>query len=274
MPVCTAESDAMSNWKKIKGGASMPLGNWKRVTPLLNVVGIQYRKDEAHRFAKAAIQLHDARKPFGLIIEREPNNTHDKNALMVIGWAAGVNRHVGYVDSIEAARAAARFPKTHLAAEFYSTYLGGGGFIDIRFFLAVPVDAVPLASGRVRSLLERTRDELLVLSYAARADNKLGRLESQVLNNYAAERARDYNVSLVDEAVADIKRWCKEQAPSSDEVQVAIHRLADEDDFSPAELWELIEIVLGIDGKISKAERTVADELAAYIREAATARST
>jgi hypothetical protein len=34
----------------------------------------------------------------------------------------------------------------------------------------------------VRGLLERTKDELLVLAFAAHADNKLGRLEAQILN--------------------------------------------------------------------------------------------
>lgn len=258
----------MSNWQKIKGGGSMPLGNWKRATPLLTVHGIRYRREDALQFAKTSIRLHETGKPFGLIIEREPDNPHDRNALKVVGWGAGVSRHVGYVDALEAARSNERFPGAHLAAEFYSVYIGRGGFIDIRFFLSVPPEAVPAASGRVRSLLEQTQDELLVLTYAARADNKVGRLESQILNNYAQERAHDLKISLVDDDVADIKRWCKKQAPESDEVEAAIHRLADQDGFSPSELWELIEIVLGIDGKISTSERKVADELASYISEA------
>ena len=264
----------MANWRKIKGGASMPLGEWERSTPLLTVQGVHYRLPDATAFAKAALKLYEAGKPFGLLVEPEPSNPHDRDALKVIGWGGGSSRQIGYVDAVEAARAAARYPGVHLGAELYSLYLGGGGFVDIRFFLSAPAGTAPIASGRVRSLLERTKDELLVLTYAARADNKVGRLESQILNNYAAERARDLRVSLVDEDVADIKRWCKEQAPTSEEVEAAIHRLSDEERFSPAELWELIEIVLGIDGKISKTERAVADELAAYIREASSVRTT
>jgi hypothetical protein len=258
----------MQNWRKIKGGASLPQGDWKRASPLLTVHGVLYRKPEALAFAKAALKLHDAEKPFGLIIEREPDNPHDPNALKIIGWGGGVSRHFGYVEAIEAARFAERYPGINLTAELYSVYLGGGSFVDIRYFIAVPAGARPVASGRIRSLLEYTRDELLVLCYAARADNKLGRLESEILNAYAAERARDHQISLVDEDVADIKRWCKEQAPDAHEVEAAIHRLADDENFSAAGLWELIEIVVGIDGKISKVEQAVAAQLASYLREA------
>lgn len=258
----------MSNWRKIKGGGTMPAGEWKRATPLLTVRGIIYHYQEALAFAKAAIRLHDVDKPFGLLIEREPDNPHGKTALKVMGWGGGVSRHIGYVESLESHRSAERYPGCYLAAELYSVYLGGGGFVDVRYFLTVPEDARPVASDRVRGLLERTQDELLVLCYAARADNKLGRLESQILNSYAAVRANDFQIPLVDEDVADLKRWCKEQTPDAQEVEAAIHRLADGEKFSAAELWDLIEIVMGIDGKISKVEKAVAAQLAEFIREA------
>lgn len=261
----------MHGFTKIKGGGSMPPGEWRRATPLLTVHGIQYRKEEATAFARAAFKLYDAGRPFGIVIEREPDNPADRNALKVIGWGGGVSRHVGYVEALEAARAAERYPGVHLAADLYSLYLGSGGFMDIRYFLSVPPDAKPVASGRVRSLLEHTQDELLVLAFAARADNKLGRLEADILQKYAEERARDFAISLVDEDVQDLKRWCKQQSPTSEEVEAAIHRLADEEHFSPGELWELIEIVLGIDGKISKKEHAAASELAGYIKEATAA---
>ncbi|MFM8747766.1 MAG: hypothetical protein ACKOED_14040 [Aestuariivirga sp.] len=221
-----------------------------------------------HGTGSRPFRLHRSGRAFGLIIEPEPRNPHDANALKVVGWGASNSHHVGYVEAMEAARAAERYPRVPLAAEFYSVYVGARGFIDIRFFLSAPAECQPTSSGRVRGLLEYTRDELLVLSYAARADNKLGRLEADILNRYAFERARDFGVSLVDEDVSDLKRWCREQAPTSDEVEASIHRLADEPSFSAAELWDLIEVVMGIDGKISKKEKAAADELAAYIREA------
>jgi hypothetical protein len=258
----------MVPWEKVKGGGSMPPGSWKRFTPLLSVRGVQYRKDEVTSFARRALKLHASEQPFGLIIEPEIYNQHDSNALKFIGWGASKSHHVGYVESIEAARAAERFPDVMLAAEFYSLYISAKDFIDIRYFLCAPADSNPIASDRLRSLLDYTRDELLVLSYAARADSKLGRLEADIIQRYAVERARDFHVSLVDQDVSDLKRWCREQAPSADEVEAAIHRLVDEPGFSAEALWELIEIVLGIDGKFSKTEMAVATELANFIREA------
>ena len=257
----------MSNWEKVKGGGSMPLGAWKRITPLLAVQGVHYRRESALSFARTVLRNHPLGRAFGLIIEPEPHNPIDPNALKVIGWGANTRNHIGYVEAIEAADANQRFPGVQLAAEFYSVYIGTDGFIDIRYFLSAPATASPVLGGRVRSLLDHTRDELLVLSYAARADNKLGRLETDILNRYAYERARDFGIQLVDEDVPDIKRWCRDQTPSSEEVQAAIHRMADDPSFSAAELWELIEVVLGIDGKISKKEKAVATELAFYIRQ-------
>lgn len=255
----------MSDWQKIKGGAEMPDGTWSRLTPLLSVQGVAYRKDNAQRFADVAIAAHAKTQPFGLLIEPEPSNPHDANALKAIGWCRGKTFHTGYVEADEAARTAERYPGAPVAAEFYSLYQGTTGFIDIQYFLAVAAGAKPTASSNVRRLLEITRDELSVLAYAARADDKLGRLEHDILNRYAQERANDLRVSLRDEDIKDMKRWCKEQAPTPDEIEAAIDRLSDRPDISVASLWELIEIVLTIDGKISKSEKAVAWELANHI---------
>jgi len=182
----------MADWEKVKGGAQMPPGDWTRITPLMSVQGVHHRKEAARTFAKFVLRVHDDGRPFGLIVEPEPTNSYDANALKIVGWCRGVAYHVGYVEAIEAARAAERFPDSSLAAEFYSLYQGRTGFIDIRFFLSVPQGTPFVSSDRVRSLLEATRDELMVLAYAARADDKLGRLEHDILHRYAQERAKGY----------------------------------------------------------------------------------
>lgn len=260
----------MPDWWKIKNGGSMPLGEWRRITPLLTVQGVQFRRAEAIAFAKTALKLHAQRGQFGLLIEPEPENPHDTNALRIVGWGRGVSRHIGYVEAPEASRVAVRHPGAMLAAEFYSLYLSAGGYIDIRYFLSAPADCKAVASERVRTLLELTRDELTILCYAARADNKLGRLEADILSRYCHERARDWRISLVDQDVSDIKRWCKEHMPTAEDARAAIHHLADTPEFSPVELWELIEVVLGIDGKLSKTEIAVAKQIASFIKEAVT----
>lgn len=78
---------------------------------------------------------------------------------------------------------------------------------------------------------------------------------------------KDMRITLVDEDLTDMKKWCKEQTPSGEEIEAAINRLADDPNCSSANLWELIEIVITIDGKISKVEKTIALELAGYIEQ-------
>ena len=102
--------DGMPNWRKIKGGATMPVGSWKRATRLLTVHGVQYHRSDAEAFAATTIRLHDSGRSFGLLIEREPDNPNDRNAQKVIGWGCGLSRHIGYVDRVEAARTAERYP--------------------------------------------------------------------------------------------------------------------------------------------------------------------
>ena len=245
----------------------MPQGNWKRASQLLSVKGIQYRRNDVLQFARLAIAAERELRPFGLLIEPEPDNENDENALKVLGWCGSKSFHVGYVDRLEAARFSERYPGVFVAADFYSLYLSASEFIDIRFFLSVPEMTLPQPSSRIHRLLEFVKDELLVLTFVARADGKLGRFENDILNRYATERANDFQIPLVDEDVSDIKKWLKLQSPQPDEIAAVVDRIADSGTLSPNELWELIELVVSIDGKISKVEKAVALEIAQYIKQ-------
>lgn len=267
----------MANFRKVKGGGTIPEGQWKRVTELQSVVGIQYRKPNAIEFAKAAFTAHASGDPFGLIAEREPNNPHDRYAVKIIGWGSGrsaflgrknsLNLHVGYVDAETSGRIAEKFPDVPLAAEFYSLYEGRLGYIDICFFLVAPADMAAV-SARSRRLVEAISDELLVLIYAAKADNKLGRFEHDILGRYAELRAQDLDMSLDRQEITEMRRWCKAQVPGSEEAEAAIVRLSERPQADPEGLWEMIEIVLTVDGKVTKTEKAAAKELAEYIEQA------
>lgn len=266
----------MANFRKIKGGATMPDGQWRRVTELQSVVGVQYRKPNAIEFAKAGFAAHQRGDPFGLIAEREPTNPHDPHAVKIIGWGNGrstflgrkvpLNLHVGYVDADTSGRIAEKYPDVPLAAEFYSLYEGRMGYIDICFFLVAPKE-MAAASARSRKLIEAISDELIVLIYAAKADNKLGRFEQDILGRYAELRAQDLNISLDRQEIADMRRWCKAQDPGSEEAETAILRLGERPQADLEGLWEMIEIILTVDGKVTKTEKAAAVELAGYIEQ-------
>ncbi len=87
----------------------MPQGSWKRASQLLSVKGIQYRRNDVLQFARLAIAAERELRPFGLLIEPEPDNENDENALKVLGWCGSKSFHVGYVDRIEAARFSERY---------------------------------------------------------------------------------------------------------------------------------------------------------------------
>lgn len=255
----------------------LPAGDWRRVTELQTVVGVQYRKPDAVEFAEAAFRAHERGEPFGLIAEREPGNAHDRHAVKIMGWGEGrsaifgrkirLNLHIGYVDADTSGNIAERVPDAPLAAEFYSLYEGRGGYVDIGFFLSVPAG---LAGNTLRSrkLIEAISDELIVLIYAAKSDNKLGRFEHDILSKYAELRAQDLRISLDDDEIAEMRRWCKAQDPGGEDAEAAIMRLAERPQADAEGLWEMIEIILTIDGKVTKGEKAAAAELAGYIEQA------
>jgi len=127
-----------------------PPGAWIQTTSLLDVMGIQYRKGDAHEYARAVQTAEQKGWPYGLRLEPEPTNRHDPNAIKVIGHAvtkrffffAPTERvwHIGYVPR-EIAKELVEdliFVNHPYAAELYSIYRGRNDFIDIEFFVLVP----------------------------------------------------------------------------------------------------------------------------------------
>ena len=240
----------------------MIAGEWTRSSSLLETRGIQFRREAALKFTNAVIASSKRGDKFGILIEREPKNSFDKNALKVIGWWPSHREHVGYVDRFEAARHAERFPKVALTAEFYNVYLSTSDFVDIRFFLCAPRGVLAKQSAQISKLFEVIRDELIVLNYMTMSDGKRGRFENQVLNKYVLERSNDLSIYLDEEEIDDIKKWMKDQSPHLDEMMMAVDRIADKQTISATEIWELAQIIVGIDGKITKEENIAMQNLA------------
>jgi hypothetical protein len=184
-----------------------------------------------------------------------------------LGRRVPVNLHVGYVDAATSGRIAEKFPDVPLAAEFYTLYEGRTGYIDICFFLVGP-KKLAASSARSRKLIEAISDELIVLIYVAKSDNKLGRFEHAILGRYAELRAQDLNISLDRQEIAEMRGWCKAQEPGSEDAEAAIIRLAERPQADPGGLWEMIDIILTVDGKVTKSEKAAAAELVGYIEQA------
>ncbi len=100
----------------------------------LEVAGVQYRRDEAHKFA--------AGRGLFLEFERDLSNRHDPNAIKVIGCRKGflsTKRHfVGYVPSDVAARIVEGGYFENVLPRLLKTYVGDNGFVEILFQVIGP----------------------------------------------------------------------------------------------------------------------------------------
>lgn len=252
---------------KIKGGGELPIGDWKRVSPLLSVQGIQFRREAAVQFSKLILAASRRYERFGLLLEREPNNMADRNAVKVIGRCATTELHIGYVDRVEAAELEAHFPNAQLAAEFYSLYRSQNDYIDIRFYVNVPRTTIALPGHRATKLLHLIADELAIMNFVVMADHRRSRAETDLLNKYILARAEDLKFDIFEEDVSEILSWLKTLANSEEEVALAVERVVDGKKLSVGELSDLLEIFVGVDGKVTSSEKKALEFLSLQLNQ-------
>lgn len=100
----------------------------------LPVSGIGFRKSEAASFAKASDSW--------LEWEREPGNTHDSNAIKIIGcskgWFGTKHRFIGYVPKEVAEKVVYARLFHRMRPRLLKTYVGDQGFVEVLFQLLGP----------------------------------------------------------------------------------------------------------------------------------------
>lgn len=99
----------------------------------LDVAGIQNYKSSALKFIKA--------KQPSLLLERDPSNKYDKNAIKVIGCGKGLlgtrNYHIGYVPE-KAAKKICEFGFSAFQPRLLKRYEGNSGFVEVLFQVLGP----------------------------------------------------------------------------------------------------------------------------------------
>ena len=111
-------SPAISGWEVHKFGDNAPAGDWvqwKIGSGWFDVQGLFNRKEAVREFLRLAAQADERGEPFGALLNPEPDNKHDKNAMQVIGilgpHEAPTSRvFLGYVPADVAAEVAS-FPE-------------------------------------------------------------------------------------------------------------------------------------------------------------------
>ena len=111
-----------------------------------DVTGVAQRRDAALRFARAAMTCEKANRYYGVGGVREPDNRHDRNAIMVIGqwvergWLGGEkirSVHIGYVPADCAAEIVKAYgPSRNPDLSLFSVYLADDGYVEIK---AIPL---------------------------------------------------------------------------------------------------------------------------------------
>lgn len=98
----------------------------------LSVAGIEHRRDDALRFAADYDQT--------LVLEREPDNAHDANAIRIIGVTRGTRRFIGYVPKDVAEQIVGSGLAEAVQPRLERIWRTNNGFVDITFQIVGPKD--------------------------------------------------------------------------------------------------------------------------------------
>jgi hypothetical protein len=125
-----------------------PDGVWVQTTLAESVVGVQFRKDAAEAYATAVEKAEKAGLQYGVQLEAQPNNPHDRNAIAVYGvcevkglFSKSLKEwHIGYLsrDLAEELTADLVSKGVPISAELYSIYRGLDGFLDFKVIVLAP----------------------------------------------------------------------------------------------------------------------------------------
>lgn len=133
VPKAQSSNDSLGSSNSQSGGKSflppIPSG-YQIYAPNVPVAGIQYRKDEAMRFAKSSNQELD--------LQREPTNEQDSNAIKLIGVSGSSNYFIGYLPKELSAQIGGTGLFDVVKPRLARVYVGENGFLDIQYQIIGP----------------------------------------------------------------------------------------------------------------------------------------
>ncbi len=124
-------------------------GDWRIFGEQESVTGIHHRKDDAKKYCQRAMKCDKKKLPFGIELIREPDNTYDPNAIMVVGWWTKKKLFskklitdyllIGYVQRDKSQEISEKAEEnTPISGELNSIYIGKDDFLDINFVVLLP----------------------------------------------------------------------------------------------------------------------------------------
>lgn len=109
--------------------------------------------------------------------------------------------------------------------------------------------------GRSLKAVEAFGDMIRVLVFLAEFDRKLVKREVDAIMSYLTYQCRQIGLDLTKAEVTDLRRWIKMLRPDTLDFKAALSRVARHRKHTSDDVWELAEIVLGADGKISPMDK-------------------
>lgn len=115
--------------------------------------------------------------------------------------------------------------------------------------------------GRALILVDKVGDVARVLAFAGEADARFTKQEVAVATGVAADFAKRTGLHVTKTDLENFGRWVKLLRPTVKETEVACERIAARKVYTAADLAELIEIVVTIDGMVTTDERVAVEKL-------------
>jgi hypothetical protein len=104
------------------------------------------------------------------------------------------------------------------------------------------------------SILSRLQDELHVLIFIAKSDNRMVAVEREIIVRYAEERAKDKRLYFDPEVGEHIMDWVRAQKPKPEQLPAMLARVAEAGKDGIQALLEVTSIVAEMDDKVRPGE--------------------
>lgn len=185
----------------------------------------------------------------------EPDNPHDSNAVACFHG----RHHIGYIPSRKDwVRRPIDEGDTHrvTVTGFDTNEKGELSCVEIE--IEILSDGNPRVERPVvRSIVSEIGNELRILAMVAAADGRIQAPERDLIEKFAKIRAREVGLEPDEGEAAHALRWARRKIPSSLDAAQIIGGLSVERPDALQALWEVVEIVGEMDGKMKQAERDI-----------------
>lgn len=176
----------------------------------LEVMGAALHKAAALPFCRGKCQA--------IILEPEPGNRHDPNAIQIIGqwkgWLLNHRKKIGYVPREAAKRLADAHMATLVAGRLLKTYAGRDGFVEILFQIVGPVEAYDQYAQHSPNPRVRTKAKL----NAGDVSGAIAELIAKVEAAESEARAQGYGVAPA--PYLDLAKIYRKSKRRDDEIEI------------------------------------------------------